>query len=95
MISNRKTFFIGLLIFIIPFLGVPTSWKMALMMIVGFYLVATSLRISLPPSLGGKKPTKTVRRKGKATPVFMENMPMESTRDVIVPVPPVEENLNK
>lgn len=71
MISNKSTFFLGIFIFLIPFMGFPSSWKSVFIIISGIALVLMSVKITLP-----KKTSKTRSRKGKSTPVFVENIPI-------------------
>lgn len=71
MISNKKTFFLGVFIFLIPFTGFPSSWKSAFIIISGIVLVSLSVKISLP-----KKNSRVRSRKEKVTPVFVENIPI-------------------
>jgi len=72
MIKSRRTFFLGIFIFLIPFLGFPTSWKTFLVVVSGIALIVMSIKISLPKKTLAKRP----RKKEKATPVFVENSPM-------------------
>jgi len=51
MIQKRGTFFLGLFIFLIPFLGLPTSWKTTLIVLCGLSLVYSSIKITLPERL--------------------------------------------
>ncbi len=48
MIEHKGTFYAGAFIFLIPFLGFPTMWKMVLVGIAGFVLVIVSLRVPNP-----------------------------------------------
>lgn len=48
MIRKRGTFFLGLFIFLIPFLGLPTSWKTTLIVLAGLTLIYSSITITLP-----------------------------------------------
>ncbi len=60
IITRKATFFLGVFIFIIPFLGFPSLWKMALTIISGVTLVVLSVRVNLPkksfPRLKREKP---------------------------------------
>ena len=47
MIKKRSTFFLGIFIFLIPFLGLPTSWKTALIILSALILMALSVKIVL------------------------------------------------
>lgn len=69
MIKNKKHFFLGVFIFLLPFLGLPTSWKMTFAALSGIMLVLFSVKLSIPKKL----PKRVVRK--RATPVFMESMP--------------------
>ena len=80
MIQRKDTFFLGIFIFLIPFLGVPTSWKTLFITLSGLGLVAISLRVSLP-----KKQFKIRTKKDRITPVFVENSPLFSTENKIEP----------
>ena len=78
MIHRKSTFFLGLFIFIIPFLGLPSSWRMMLITLSGLGLLLLSIKVNLP-----KKNTKGRTRREKSTPVFVENIPTYP-RDSIV-----------
>ena len=71
MINRKSTFFLGIFIFIIPFLGFPGAWKTFFVTISGIVLVFLSVKISLP-----KKTTKVRTKREKVTPVFVENIPI-------------------
>ena len=75
MIQRKSTFFLGLFIFLIPFLGFPTSWKTVLTILSGLLLVGLSIKIAIPKKSKIIRP----RKKEKVTPVFVENMPIETT----------------
>lgn len=75
MIKSKRTLFLGIFIFLLPFLGLPSSWKTAFVILSGLTLIALSVSITLP-----KKNTKRPRRKEKATPVFVENAPIYPRR---------------
>ena len=90
MIINRKsTFFLGIFIFIIPFLGFPSFWKTALTILSGIILVTSSLKIALPKKHARRTPRE------KVTPVFVESMPVISpandTIEVVSQLPPIPE----
>ena len=78
MISRRSTFFLGIFIILIPFLGLPTSWKTTLVILSGVFLVSLSVKILLP-----KKSVKTRIRKEKVTPVFIESVPVSPANNTI------------
>ncbi len=71
MISNLKTFLAGGVIVIVPFLGIPLFWKTTFTVLIGLYLIFSSIKIQLPK----KATTKKGRRKEKTTSVFTENSP--------------------
>jgi len=79
MIQNPRTLSIGIFIFILPFLGFPSFWKTLFIILCGFALITSSLKISIP-----KKATKRPRRKDKVTPVFVENSPVFPRRPEVV-----------
>lgn len=86
MVHNSKTFFLGILYIIIPFLGVPTPVKTVLAVLAGLYLISLSMNFSFPQ----KKP---MRKRERITPVFVENVPLNvppaalSTPASVSPVP--------
>lgn len=71
MINKKSTFFLGIFIFLIPFLGFPSAWKSAFVIISGISLVLMSVKISLP-----KKGSRIKTKKERSTPVFVENIPI-------------------
>lgn len=78
MIKRTSTFFLGLFIAALPFLGLPSSWKTALIALSGLTLVALSVKIELPTRKAVKR---VVRRKEKVTPVFTESEPISPYDD--------------
>jgi hypothetical protein len=92
MIHRRGTFFLGLFIFLIPFLGLPTSWKTTLVVLSGLSLAYSSITITLPERFkksSRKHETKTpVKRKSRKTKeqitsetlVYSENGSSESSK---------------
>ena len=79
VITRKSTFFLGIFIFLIPFLGVPTSWKTVFVVLSGLFLIFLSIKIVLP-----KKNIKIVKRKDKTPTVFTE-IPQPS---YVPPTPP-------
>ncbi len=71
MIQRRSTFFLGIFIFIIPFLGIPSSWRTFFIVVSGISLIILSVKITLP-----KRTSKSRVRKEKVTPVFVESIPV-------------------
>ena len=71
MITNIKTFLTGFLIIIIPFFGIPLFWKTTFIVLIGVYLVLSSIKLELPKKNGVKR----TRKKEKSTSVFTENSP--------------------
>jgi len=86
MINRKSTFFLGVFIFIIPFLGIPSFWKTVFIVLSGLFLIILSIRIVLP-----KKEIKSRLRKEKFTPVFVESMPAnpkkDTPNDIVAPAP--------
>lgn len=78
MINRKSTFFLGIFIFIIPFLGVPSSWKTFFIVVSGITLIALSIKITLP-----KKTTKSRVRKEKVTPVYVESIPVYPKENMV------------
>lgn len=48
MITRKTTFFIGLFITLVPFLGLPTFWKTFLIIFFGVTLILSSIRFNIP-----------------------------------------------
>jgi hypothetical protein len=71
MINRKTTFFLGIFIFIIPFLGFPSFWKELLTAVSGIFLILLSIRIAIPKKYPRHR---TVRE--KVTPVFVESAPI-------------------
>lgn len=71
MIQRKSTFFLGIFIFLIPFLGFPSLWKTIMITVSGILLIGLSIKISLP-----KKDRRMRNRREKVTPVFVENIPI-------------------
>ncbi len=70
MIRRKGTFFLGIFIFVIPFLGLPTFWKTLLVTISGAILVLSSIKISIP----NKRPVKAKPRRGKTPNMTVEEI---------------------
>ncbi|HBD25137.1 MAG: hypothetical protein A2566_02125 [Candidatus Zambryskibacteria bacterium RIFOXYD1_FULL_40_13] len=89
MIQRKSTFFLGIFIFIIPFLGIPGSWRTFFIIISGLFLITLSIKITLP-----KRNIKSKTRREKITPVFVESMPgytKENSIDSIsAPIPEIK-----
>ena len=45
MITNTKTFYLGIILLVIPVLGLPTSWKFGLFILCALILIYLSLEI--------------------------------------------------
>ncbi|MCX6701585.1 MAG: hypothetical protein NTX96_00040 [Candidatus Zambryskibacteria bacterium] len=78
MINRKSTFFLGIFIFVIPFLGVPSSWRTFFIVISGLTLIILSIKITLP-----KKNLKGRIRKEKITPVFVESIPVYPKENIV------------
>lgn len=70
MITNRRTLFLGIFIFLIPFLGFPSGWKTFMIVVSGLTLISFSVHVTIPKKLS-KRP---LRRKETITPVFRESI---------------------
>ena len=73
MISRKSTFFLGVFIFLIPFLGFPSFWKTIFVTFSGATLVLLSVKIVIP-----KKSIRNKIKRERATPVYVENIPIYS-----------------
>ncbi len=62
MIQRRSTFFLGFFIFLIPFLGFPSSWKIVLTVLSGVTLMGLSVKITLPKKIVKRGIKPVVRR---------------------------------
>ncbi len=80
IISRKSTFFLGIFIFIIPFLGFPSAWKIVMTCIAGIAVILMSLKVSIPKKSPRHKPRE------KVTPVFVESIPVLSPRNDTVEV---------
>ena len=84
MIKYKGTFFLGVFIFLIPYLGLPTFWKTTLITICGILLVLSSIKISIPT----KKISRTRIKKEKPIGVNMEGIyppnPEESASETTI-----------
>ena len=58
MIKRKATFFLGIFIILIQFLGVPSSWKTIFTFVSGLIVISTSVDFVLP-----KKPKKISRQR--------------------------------
>ncbi|MBI4155740.1 MAG: hypothetical protein HY507_00725 [Candidatus Zambryskibacteria bacterium] len=71
MIKRKSTFFLGIFIFLVPFLGLPSSWKTSLIILSGLTLIFLSVKILLP----NKMLKHHKNRKEKTQPTIVENIP--------------------
>ncbi len=78
MIQRKRTFFLGIFIFVLPFLGLPSFWKTLFIVASGIVLMVLSVKISLP-----RKYNKTKNRKEKITQVFVESAPIYPKDDTV------------
>jgi hypothetical protein len=84
MIERKGSFYLGVFVFIIPFLGFPTMWKMFLVVFGGVLLILTSLKVPTP--------RKNLKPKFKKEDSFLEtsvviNEPIKNIEPVIVSAP--------
>lgn len=77
MIEHKGTFYAGAFIFLIPFLGFPTMWKMVLVGIAGFILMIVSLKVPTP--------RKIIKDKIKNEAILTPNVSPEIKNEVVVP----------
>lgn len=59
MVKNYKNLVLGFWIIVVPFLGLPLSWKFAVIVLSGLLLVFMSIEIDLPKRVSVKKVRKT------------------------------------
>jgi hypothetical protein len=76
MITRKSTFYLGIFVFLIPFLGLPSVWKTILIIISAFLLIISSVTFTLP-----KKPIKRIRKKEKAGTTVKDILPPASLSD--------------
>lgn len=65
MINHKVSFYLGVFVFVIPFLGFPTMWKMGLVIFAGIFLILSSVKISVPKRIFKNKIKKEI-----ATPII-------------------------
>jgi hypothetical protein len=90
MINHKGSFYLGVFIFIIPFLGFPTMWKMVLVVLGGVLLILTSLKVPSPRKI--QRPIFKMREETPETPII-EIKPLEVSKPVepvVVHAPVVE-----
>jgi len=78
MINHKAGFYLGVFIFVIPFLGFPTIWKMGLVLFGGLFLILMSIRIPVPKRMLKYKP-----KKETFVPDMEKN---EKKEEVVIPV---------
>lgn len=63
-VNRKSVFFIGIFIFLIPFMGIPTFWKTLFITLSGLFLIISGVdfSVSIP-----KKPVKPRVKKEKTT----------------------------
>lgn len=66
MVTDKKTFFIGLFIFITPFLGLPLWWRFTLIILSALSLIIFSIKLELSKKTSSKS-LKLPRKKQKIT----------------------------
>ena len=81
MIANKANFFLGIFIFFIPFLGLPTFWKTFFIILSGVILVLKSLKVGIPKLIIRDRP-----KNEEESPINSENI------TVFVPPPVSEDN---
>lgn len=79
MINHKGSFYLGVFIFIIPFLGFPTMWKMVLVVFGGVLLILTSLKVPSPRKI--QRPIFKTKEETPEVPVI-EIKPLEITKPV-------------
>ncbi len=89
MIEKKGTFYAGVFVFIIPFLGFPTMWKMVLVGIAGFILIVMSVRVPSPRRLVKNKIKREVVSEAPVLElkenIVQEPQPIELEKTPIVP----------
>jgi hypothetical protein len=80
MISRKSTFFLGIFIFLIPFLGVPTSWKTTLIVSAGIILTLLSIRVVMP-----RKAVRPRVKRERVTPEVPVIFPRNTMADIKKP----------
>jgi uncharacterized protein (DUF58 family) len=87
MISRKSTFVLGIIIFLIPFLGLPTIWKSFLVVTGGLFLVISSISFPEP-----RKISKARVKKEKVPEIQIESTPVYPKDNIkdIVDIPEVK-----
>ncbi len=89
MINNKGSFYLGVFVFLIPFLGFPTIWKMGLVIFAGSLLVLTSLRIPTPRKTFKAKSKKETggQVNSQANSQMNSHQPLENIPSPVISVP--------
>lgn len=66
---NRKFATLGAIIFVIPFLGIPDSWKSVLIGLLGVGVIFTAIDFGKPKKKNGRRKTDKI----KTNETFSEN----------------------
>lgn len=78
MINRKGTFFLGILVFLLPFIGLPTFWKTLLSVFIGTTLAFSSVEFYIP-----RKNIKSRVRKEKVSDITIENIPVYPRDNII------------
>src|SRR5579872_4748807 len=54
MITSKRNFFLGVFLFLVPFLGLPSSWKSVLVIVCALVLISFSIRLELRKGMSTK-----------------------------------------
>lgn len=79
MITRKSTFLLGIAIFLLPFIGIPTFWRTLFYVMIGITLAFSSVDLVFPKKLSRPK-----HRREKHTDVVIESVPIYP-KDNIVP----------
>ncbi len=72
MIARRRTFILGIFIFLLPFLGLPSFWKTLFVSLSGLLLIALSMKFQVP-----KKVVRPKKTREKTSSIYPNATPLE------------------
>lgn len=82
MIARKGTFYLGIFVFIIPFLGFPTAWKMFLVVVAGLSMILYSVRVPFPKKSFKQK----IKKDTYPIETIVPEVKPEIKQEVVIPV---------
>lgn len=82
MVNYRSTFYIGIFVFLIPFLGFPTMWKMGLVVFAGLILIFSSIRFPVSKKVFKNNTNQVKKEKAESAavsqPIVLDSTPLKN-----------------